>query len=73
VKRPRSCDAKVDYDSTAAMLVVLFHIQGITVDWEGSKVLLQHAPLAVDFLFALCSVLALHRLGSLHILGRAYP
>ena len=38
---------------TAAMLVVLFHIQGITVGWQGSKVLLHHAPLAVDFFFAL--------------------
>ena len=38
---------------TAALLVVLFHIQGITVDWQGSKVLLHHAPLAVDFFFAL--------------------
>lgn len=38
---------------TAAMLVVLFHIQGITVNWEGAKVILHHAPLAVDFFFAL--------------------
>ncbi|TCM16450.1 peptidoglycan/LPS O-acetylase OafA/YrhL [Novosphingobium sp. PhB165] len=38
---------------TAAMLVVLFHIQGITVNWEGAKVFLHHAPLAVDFFFAL--------------------
>jgi peptidoglycan/LPS O-acetylase OafA/YrhL len=38
---------------TAALLVVLFHIQGITVDWQGPKVLLHHAPLAVDFFFAL--------------------
>jgi hypothetical protein len=27
---------------TAALLVVLFHIQGITVDWQGSKVFLHH-------------------------------
>ena len=38
---------------TAAMLVVLFHIQGITVAWDGAKVILHHAPLAVDFFFAL--------------------
>jgi peptidoglycan/LPS O-acetylase OafA/YrhL len=38
---------------SAAMLVVLFHIQGITVSWEGVKVILHHAPLAVDFFFAL--------------------
>ncbi len=38
---------------TAAMLVVLFHIQGITVNWVGAKVILHHAPLAVDFFFAL--------------------
>jgi peptidoglycan/LPS O-acetylase OafA/YrhL len=38
---------------TAAMLVVLFHIQGITVVWDGAKVILHHAPLAVDFFFAL--------------------
>ncbi len=37
----------------AAMLVVLFHIQGITVNWDGAKVILHHAPLAVDFFFAL--------------------
>lgn len=38
---------------SAAMLVVLFHIQGITVSWQGAKVILHHAPLAVDFFFAL--------------------
>jgi peptidoglycan/LPS O-acetylase OafA/YrhL len=38
---------------TAAMLVVIFHIQGITVNWVGAKVFLHHAPLAVDFFFAL--------------------
>ncbi|MEP9358719.1 acyltransferase [Sphingomonas sp. KR3-1] len=38
---------------TAALLVVLFHIQGITVMWDGAKVVLHHAPLAVDFFFAL--------------------
>lgn len=37
----------------AAMLVVLFHIQGITVGFNGAKVLFHHAPLAVDFFFAL--------------------
>lgn len=38
---------------SAAIAVVLFHIQGITVAWEGAKVILHHAPLAVDFFFAL--------------------
>lgn len=38
---------------SAAMLVVLFHIQGITVLWDGSRVILHHAPLAVDFFFLL--------------------
>lgn len=38
---------------SAAILVVLFHIQGITVAWDGAKVILHHAPLAVDFFFAL--------------------
>lgn len=38
---------------SAAFLVVLFHIQGITVGFEGAKIVLHHAPLAVDFFFAL--------------------
>jgi len=38
---------------TAALIVVLFHIQGITVKWDGARVALHHAPLAVDFFFAL--------------------
>lgn len=38
---------------SAALLVVLFHIQGITVFWDGAKVILHHAPLAVDFFFML--------------------
>ena len=38
---------------TAALLVVLFHIQGITVMFEGAKVFFHHAPLAVDFFFVL--------------------
>ena len=38
---------------SAALLVVLFHIQGITVAWDGTKVILHHTPLAVDFFFAL--------------------
>jgi peptidoglycan/LPS O-acetylase OafA/YrhL len=38
---------------TAALIVVIFHIQGITVMWEGAKIALHHAPLAVDFFFAL--------------------
>lgn len=38
---------------SAALLVVLFHIQGIPVEFAGSKVILHHAPLAVDFFFGL--------------------
>jgi peptidoglycan/LPS O-acetylase OafA/YrhL len=38
---------------SAAFLILLFHIQGITVLFEGSRVVLHHAPLAVDFFFAL--------------------
>ncbi|WP_420137335.1 acyltransferase family protein [Sphingomonas sp.] len=38
---------------SAALLVVLFHIQGIPIEFDGSKVILHHAPLAVDFFFAL--------------------
>lgn len=38
---------------TAAMLVVAFHIQGITVLFEANRLLLPHAYLAVDFFFAL--------------------
>lgn len=38
---------------SAAMLVVLFHIQGITVSWDGARVILHHAILAVDFFFML--------------------
>lgn len=38
---------------SAALLVVLFHIQGIPVDFSGDKVILHHAPLAVDFFFGL--------------------
>lgn len=38
---------------TAAMLVVLFHIQGITVLFSGPRVFFHHAPLGVDFFFAL--------------------
>ena len=41
---------------TAALIVVLFHIQGITVKWDGARVVLHHAPLAVDFFFALSAV-----------------
>lgn len=37
---------------TAALLVVLFHIQGMAVLWRG-PILLPHAPIAVDFFFAL--------------------
>ncbi|WP_442681116.1 acyltransferase family protein [Sphingomonas sp. ASY06-1R] len=38
---------------TAALLVVAFHIQGITVLFDASRLLLPHAYLAVDFFFAL--------------------
>jgi peptidoglycan/LPS O-acetylase OafA/YrhL len=38
---------------SAAFLILVFHIQGITVLFEGPRVLLHHAPLAVDFFFAL--------------------
>ncbi len=38
---------------TAAMLVVLFHIQGITVHFHHDHLMFQHAYLAVDFFFAL--------------------
>lgn len=38
---------------TAALLVVAFHIQGITVMFEADRLLLPHAYLAVDFFFAL--------------------
>ena len=38
---------------SAAFLILLFHIQGITVLFEGPRVVLHHAPLAVDFFFAL--------------------
>ncbi|MCC4588021.1 acyltransferase [Xanthomonas sp. NCPPB 1067] len=38
---------------TAALLVVLFHIQGIGVAFAHDKLILPHAYLAVDFFFAL--------------------
>ncbi|WP_312490042.1 acyltransferase [Sphingomonas sp.] len=38
---------------TAAMLVVAFHIQGITVLFDPARLMLPHAYLAVDFFFAL--------------------
>ncbi len=38
---------------TAALLVVAFHIQGITVLFDAQRLLLPHAYLAVDFFFAL--------------------
>ncbi len=38
---------------TAAIVVVLFHIMGMTVAWADSGQLLHHAAMAVDFFFAL--------------------
>lgn len=38
---------------SAALLVVLYHIQGITVEFQQGKMLFAHAYLAVDFFFAL--------------------
>lgn len=38
---------------TAALLVVAFHIQGITVLFDANRLALPHAYLAVDFFFAL--------------------
>ncbi len=38
---------------SAAILVVLFHIMGMTVAWEDKGQLLHHAALAVDFFFIL--------------------
>lgn len=38
---------------TAALLVVAFHIQGITVLFDAQRLMLPHAYLAVDFFFAL--------------------
>jgi peptidoglycan/LPS O-acetylase OafA/YrhL len=37
----------------AALLVVLFHLQGVLVDWKGADIPLHHGPLAVDFFFGL--------------------
>jgi len=38
---------------SAALLVVLFHIQAIAVGWRPEKQILSHAYLAVDFFFVL--------------------
>lgn len=38
---------------SAAILVVLFHIMGMTVSWADTGQLLHHAALAVDFFFVL--------------------
>ncbi len=38
---------------SAAMMVVLFHIMGMAVNWADSGQLLHHAALAVDFFFVL--------------------
>ncbi|SEN85819.1 Peptidoglycan/LPS O-acetylase OafA/YrhL, contains acyltransferase and SGNH-hydrolase domains [Sphingomonas gellani] len=56
---PRRCDGKDHFEAldglrgTAALLVVAFHIQGITVLFDAPRLLLPHAYLAVDFFFAL--------------------
>ncbi len=55
----RTSNGKVHFDvldglrGTAALLVVIFHIQGITVAFAHDKLLIPHAYLAVDFFFAL--------------------
>jgi len=38
---------------TAALLVVMYHIQGMMVFWQASRLMLPHAVLAVDFFFVL--------------------
>lgn len=38
---------------SAALLVVLYHVEGLAVNWDGSRLLLHHATLAVDFFFML--------------------
>jgi len=38
---------------TAALMVVIFHLQGITVNFEHGRLWIPHAYLAVDFFFAL--------------------
>jgi peptidoglycan/LPS O-acetylase OafA/YrhL len=38
---------------SAALFVVLFHIQGVTVDFDQKRLMFHHAYLAVDFFFAL--------------------
>jgi peptidoglycan/LPS O-acetylase OafA/YrhL len=56
---PRRRDGKGHFEvldglrGTAALLVVAFHIQGITVLFDAPRLLLPHAYLAVDFFFAL--------------------
>lgn len=55
----RTGDGKAHFEvldglrGTAAMLVVAFHIQGITVLFDPARLMLPHAYLAVDFFFAL--------------------
>ncbi len=38
---------------SAAVMVVLFHIMGMAINWADGGQLLHHAPLAVDFFFGL--------------------
>jgi peptidoglycan/LPS O-acetylase OafA/YrhL len=38
---------------SAALMVVFYHVSGLAVNWDGAKVLLHHATLAVDFFFML--------------------
>ncbi|WP_420139261.1 acyltransferase family protein [Sphingomonas sp.] len=55
----RTGDGKAHFEvldglrGAAALLVVAFHIQGITVLFDAPRLLLPHAYLAVDFFFAL--------------------
>jgi peptidoglycan/LPS O-acetylase OafA/YrhL len=37
----------------AALVVLIYHVSGIPLDFDRSKVMFHHAPLSVDFFFAL--------------------